>query len=141
MARGERSMRHKRNRKVVDGIVRRQASLWGIRIYKYANVGNHLHLLLRPRSRRRYKGFVRAVSGLIARTILRAQRGKAKGIKFWQARPYTRIVRWGQDFVRSKRYVELNIKEAMGFLTPRMMKKMDLHPKQLEALWPGPYTG
>lgn len=136
IARGSLSMRHKKNIKQVDNTIKRQAAHWGVRIYKYANVGNHLHILLRPRSRRRLNGFTRSISGLIARKVMGAERGKKSTQKFWQARPFTRVVQWGAPFQRVKKYVETNIKEALGFLTPRLMRKMELHPKLLEELWP-----
>ena len=131
LAKGPMSLRHHRHKKNVESIIRRQAEFWGMRLYKYANVGNHLHLLLRPSSRRRFFGFLRSIAGLIARAVLKAERGHAKGMRFWQARPFTRIVRWGGDFVRAKEYVELNAKEALGFLSPRRMKKLGLYNAEL----------
>lgn len=115
VAKGTRSLRHRNHHQKVNQIVRAQAAAWGIRIYNYANVGNHIHILLRPSSRRRFMAFIRSISGLIARAVLGAERGRARGIRFWQARPFTRIVKWGKDYVIAKQYVDINGKEALGF--------------------------
>ena len=132
IAKGKLSMRYRSHRKKVDDLVRRQAERWGMKIYRYANVGNHLHILLRPASRRRFAGFLRSVSGLIARIVLQAERGSKKSVKFWQWRPFTRIVQWGRDFVRTKKYVLLNAKEAAGFLSLRKLERW-LKQLQMEA--------
>lgn len=126
MAKGALSLKHTNHRKTVDKIVASQAQKWGMKIYQYANVGNHLHILLKAHSRRRFIGFTRSISGLIARAVLKVERGSAKGIKFWQARPFTRVVKWGRDYIRAKNYVILNHKEALGFLSPRRMATLGI---------------
>ena len=122
IAKRELSMRHPRHR--VDDIVHQQAEKWGVRIYRYANVGNHLHILVRVGSRKLYQGFIRSIAGLIARSVLNSQRGRSSQQKFWQARPFTRVVRWGRDYIRAKDYVVLNAREALGFLSPRKAKAL-----------------
>lgn len=115
LAKGELSMRHQHHKRRVDLIVRTQAARWRVRIYEYANVGNHLHVLVRIRSRGAYTGFIRAITGLIARAVLGAERGASKGTRFWQARPFTRLVQWGHSFVVAKNYVIKNAHETLGF--------------------------
>ncbi|MBS1985104.1 MAG: hypothetical protein JST16_13120 [Bdellovibrionales bacterium] len=48
----------------------------------------------------------------LARRTLGAERGAPSflgaGESFWDARPFTRVVAWGRDFVRTKEYLELN---------------------------------
>lgn len=118
LARGERSFLKRRRR--LEALVRGRAAAEGIRVYDFANVGNHLHIVMRVPSHRAYKSYVRALSGLIARQILDAERGRAwkgtedHGSRFWDTRPYTRIVTWGRDYAQLKSYVELNRAEAAG---------------------------
>ena len=57
---------------------------------------------------RLYKRFIRSVTGLIARHVLNAQRGSPQYVKFWVARPFTRILSWGRDYDYVKRYMEKN---------------------------------
>jgi len=116
VARGRLSMIEPRVYKPILAIVQRQALKFGVSVYHFANSGNHLHLLVRPpRKRAQFANFLRAISGLIARLVLRAERGAAKGIKFWNRRPFSRVVNWGKAFRDCYRYVGRNILETMGF--------------------------
>ncbi|MEQ1664496.1 MAG: hypothetical protein ABL927_03880 [Bdellovibrionales bacterium] len=134
-ATGARSLLHK-SRQVFD-IMYRQSQLHGVKIYRYANGGNHLHLVILPRSAIAFKKFIRATTGLIARLILGIERGPAKfsktvraqydksnNINFWDQRPFTRIVEWGRDFKNMCKYLMQNTLEATGFIKykPRMTK-------------------
>ncbi len=115
-ARGRNSMLEDRHRNQIKWLIRKQAKHFGVELHRYSNNGNHLHLLVKPgKSRKDLQNFLRAVSGLVARLILKAERGRAKGIKFWDARPFSRIVTWGKAFNRCAHYIERNILEALGF--------------------------
>jgi REP element-mobilizing transposase RayT len=125
-ARGEKSfLKHKRK---IENLLNTQAQNWGVKIYAFANVGNHMHIVLRARTRRAYKGFIRSISGLIARIILKKERGKALATmpsasleklsseNFWDARPFTRILKGGlRDLHNTCAYIGLNKLEALGF--------------------------
>lgn len=103
-------------------IISFQAKHFGVKIYRFANSGNHLHLVVLPRSRQAFNGFIRAISGLIARKILRVERGSAADTKklskstFWEKRPFTRIVEWGRDYKQVCNYLLQNTLEALGFI-------------------------
>ena len=58
-ARGEWSMLHRRHRVRVDDQVKCIAKRHRVRLYRYANVGNHLHLLVKPLREARFSGFSR----------------------------------------------------------------------------------
>ena len=105
-----------RHDKGVRSIIQKQAKLSGVKLYRTAIAGNHFHLIILPSSRQAFNRFVRAISGLIARTVLGAQRGSAMGIHFWEKRPFTRIVEWGQDFQKACAYLTQNSLEALGFI-------------------------
>ena len=112
LARGNKSFLRARNVDRIDRIVRSSAKKFGVRLYHFVNVGNHIHLVVKLHDTQTYSSFIRAVTGLIARHVLQAQRNAAKGIKFWQARPFTRLVTWGRDYNRVKRYMEKNREQA-----------------------------
>lgn len=146
----------------VERILRRQAEIFGIRLYDFANAGNHLHLLLRTPTRRALQGFLRAVSGLIARLVLGCEKGApwrvdleyeglapkrekfASGrrspgparMQFWDARPHSRIVSWGPDYNDVKNYLEVNRLETKGFdrLTARDLLAEVKHRTQASRL-------
>ncbi len=110
------SFRKKQRAEKIFAIIQRQCERFNVRLYEYGNGGDHLHMMLMPRSRRGYFGFIRAISGLIARLTLKAERNQAKGKKFWDARPFTRVVSWGRDFKQLKEYLVQNTLEAFGFI-------------------------
>lgn len=124
LATGSRSFLAARNSKRIDTILRRTAKSKGIRLYRLVNVGNHLHLVMRLdratplAGRRAFCSFIRAVTGLIARQVMGAERNRGQGIKFWQARPFTRLVSWGRDFNTLSRYMLKNESQAQSRRLP-----------------------
>jgi REP element-mobilizing transposase RayT len=114
-ARGERSMLHPRNRKLVDELVARITKKHRIRLLRYANVGNHLHLLILTRYRSHLKAFLRELGGAIAQSMTGARKGLSG--KFWDQPPYTRIVTWGRQLRTLETYFIKNWFEAAGLLT------------------------
>ena len=125
LARGESSFLSKKRARRIEDLVHRQGKLCGVKVYRFANSGNHLHLVIKPVSRRAFQTYIRSISGLIARITLGAEKGKAQGLKFWDARPFTRIVEWGRDYKNVCDYVLQNTLEAIGFIAyrPRGRKK------------------
>jgi hypothetical protein len=106
----------------------------GVRVYRVANAGNHLHLLVRFTQRRGLQNFLRASTGLIARKVLGAERGSPRkstlipaGQSFWSQRPFTRIVSWGKDFDSTLSYLKLNTLESFGFLKRRFVEALPTH--------------
>lgn len=98
--------------------IHQQALRWNVKVYSFANAGNHLHLLIRSLNRKGFRGFLRAIASLITRDVLGAERSSASEFagKFWDQRPYSRIVRsWTKDFKNVKSYLCLNRLEGEGF--------------------------
>lgn len=106
-----------------------------VQIYEKAICGNHLHFLVRGKSKTCVQNFFRVLAGHIAQEILRQfplcdkERGGApkKGCKknqrkFWSVLLYSRIVSWGKDFSNVTNYVIQNTLEALG-LIPYQMRK------------------
>jgi REP element-mobilizing transposase RayT len=122
-ARGQWSLLHSKNRAHVDEAARRIARKHGIRLHHYANVGNHLHLLVKTPTRTAFKSFLRELTGVIAIIVTGAKKGNAlqkrgEGMRgFWDFLPYTRIVSWGRDLANLKLYFVKNLFEAAGLLT------------------------
>jgi REP element-mobilizing transposase RayT len=124
LATGERSfLRAKRARKIEE-LVHRLGKEKGVKVYRFANSGNHLHFIVLPRSREAFKSYIKAITGIIARLTLGAERGNAKKIRFWDAKPYTKIIEWGREYVTVCRYLLQNTLEALGFVAyqPRKHK-------------------
>jgi REP element-mobilizing transposase RayT len=124
LATGDRSfLRAKRARKIEE-LVHRLGKEKGVKVYRFANSGNHLHFIVLPRSREAFKAYIKAVTGIIARLALGAERGSAKEIRFWDAKPYTKILEWGREYKTVCNYLLQNTLEALGFIPyqPRKQK-------------------
>ncbi len=132
LATGKRSLM--RHRPLIEKVIARSKKRFGIRVYEFAIVSNHIHLLVKGYTRIDLQNFFRTVAGHIAQEILRRcplneneiqQTGgapKTKENKFWQSRIYSRVVSWGREYLSVKGYVVQNTLEALK-LIPYMARK------------------
>ena len=97
--------------RVVREVLRNMARRFNIRIYDFANVDSHLHLVLRARRRDAFQGFLRAFAGIVARRITGARRGRPSGPVF-AGLAWSRVVSWGRDYLGVRHYVFRNQIEA-----------------------------
>jgi hypothetical protein len=102
-----------RNRRRVRHLIERFAAKNGVRVFRFANAGNHLHLVVQAKQPEQFKSFLRTISGLIARAVTGARKSHAMG-KFWDRLAWTRIVSWGNDLKRLLDYVLMNEMEGEG---------------------------
>src|ERR1035437_4356219 len=68
-ARGSLSMLSRRHCNRICDLMNRLKKRWNISVYHYANVGNHMHLLIRAKSRESWQGFIREFAGGIAMIV------------------------------------------------------------------------
>ncbi len=127
------SFKHKNNEQKVFDIINKIAKDYGIKIYDYANGGNHLHLLLKVNRREDYVKFIKAITGLIARFVNKAERGNSSKGRFWDSRPFSRIVNFGRDFKNVKFYFLRNILEALGWV--KYQKRKMAATKEWQSFW------
>lgn len=113
-ARGERSFLHKRHKGVIHLILLDLVERYGIKLYRYENVGNHLHLLIKGRSREEIRSFLRVFPQRIMFLITGAKKGNPQG-RFFDSIVYSRVVSWGREFKIIKDYLWKNAMEALGF--------------------------
>jgi putative transposase len=109
------SLLHPDHHKNVRDKVSELANRFGVRIYQYANSGNHLHLLIRGRTRKGIQDFLRAVGCRVAQIVTGARKGKAFG-RFWDELVFSRVVSGGRDFIETRFYVLQNELEAEGWV-------------------------
>ncbi len=139
-ATGSKSMLQKYNCDKIDYIIRSTAKKCEIRIYHFVNVGNHLHLVIKLDNLELYPKFIRAITGLISRHVLKRERGPVdlsgkrvlRKIRFWVARPFSRIIAWGRDFKHIKNYMEKNRGQAKSAYPAWGFEIIDL--KMIQAL-------
>jgi REP element-mobilizing transposase RayT len=85
----------------------------GVRVYDFANVGSHLHLLLRARRRDAFQAFLRSFAGIVARAVTGARRGRPiPGGPFWTVLAWSRVITWGRDYWSVRNYIFRNRIEA-----------------------------
>jgi REP element-mobilizing transposase RayT len=139
------SLTHRSNSGAIRKILNQYGKKYGVRLYQIAIVSNHIHLVLRIPHTGAYRNFIRVVTGAIAEHVMRRQSFKlfkqwvlqagdprrakeiqGKGQRFWQFRPFTRILNWGRDYRTCMRYLVQNRLEALGFIPyqPRKRKSM-----------------
>src|SRR5262249_24609229 len=96
-------LRHRREeREAPRGCARRN----DVKVYDFANVGSHLHLLVRARRRDGFRAFLRSFAGIVARKVTGARRGRPlRGGPFWNALAWSRIVAWGRDYWGVRSYI------------------------------------
>ena len=117
LAKGEWSFRRAKNYKNVCRLVEKFAVMYEVHILSMANVGNHLHLHVKFVNRPTYNAFIRALSGAIVMAVTGRNRWTKKTkekLKFWDHRPYSRIVLSLRHFLNLKDYVAENQLEGQG---------------------------
>jgi hypothetical protein len=111
-ARGQYSLSHFRNFTMVKGIIRKQASKHGVQVTDYVNMGNHLHLKVRPHSRIGFQRFLKSVTAMIARFVTGARKGIKFG-KFWDGLAFTRVIESSYELFQLKGYFNANRLESV----------------------------
>jgi REP element-mobilizing transposase RayT len=125
-ATGERSFRRPQNQKKIREILQKFSLKWGVRIHHSANVGNHLHLQIKLGNRHAYQPFIRAITAAIAMAVTGMSRWKKRpeGTKrFWDYRPFTRVVIGRRAYLTVRDYIRLNEVEA-AFRAPRALARI-----------------
>ena len=100
---------------------------YGVKLYSYENVGNHLHLVVRIPDRRTLRKFLRVFAQGVMFVATGARKGSPKG-RFFDRIAYTRIVDWAGDFDRLLRYMMKNALESLGF-SPELVRHYYQHAK------------
>jgi REP element-mobilizing transposase RayT len=118
-AKGAWSFLHSRNRELIETHLAATARRFGIKVYRFANVGNHFHLLVQARRREDLQNFLRVFAQGVVFLVTKARKGNPIG-KFWDALAYSRIVEWGKDWKNMLDYVGKNLLEARGFPRDRL---------------------
>jgi REP element-mobilizing transposase RayT len=113
-ARGGWYLLHKTNVKSIRRVLKQQGQRFKVQVLSYKNAGNHLHLLIRGKTKLDIKNFLRTISALIARYVQRVHKGSAAQKSFWDQRPFTRIVEGYTGLRVAHSYIIQNELEALG---------------------------
>lgn len=107
--------------RLVDSISKK----FGVKILKFANVGNHLHLVIKlpgstMTSRRQYAKWIRLLTSRLAFEIGGSKKGQpfrdedGNRVKFWDAIPFSRVIHGRRGWDTISRYVLKNEFESQG---------------------------
>jgi REP element-mobilizing transposase RayT len=97
--------------RAVRKALRDMARQFSVRVYEFANVGAHLHMLVRARRRDAFQNFLRSFAGIVARKVTGARRGRPSG-RFFAGLAWSRVVSWGRDCLGVRHYIFRNEIEA-----------------------------
>lgn len=139
LAQGTRSLKLPKNSQIVLNCIKKHAHKYHVRIEQFANGGNHIHILLRLGSRHLYGSFIRAVTGELAMKLsqsrigvpLRAGRRRDGKLRFWDHRPFTRVVVGRRGYLIAKDYVWLNKLEGLGVIPYQSQRLQQARPGEL----------
>jgi hypothetical protein len=121
-ARAEWSFR--RHQRKIDDLVKKFCDKYHVKLLSYANVGNHLHFHIQLFRVHLYRPFIRALTAAIAMVVRGLNRWTRDGLlhkygdeklkKFWDYRPYSRIVQSFRAFLNMRDYIQINRYEGFG---------------------------
>jgi len=107
-AKGVWSLKHRKNQSRIRSMVYVYAYRFRVHVYRFANVGNHLHLLVRAKDRKDLADYLRVLAGRIAVTVSGARKYVKRVGKFWDDLCWSRLVAWKKDFHFVQRYIYAN---------------------------------
>ncbi len=114
---GVHSFQNSRIRKRVSDFVHSFSKQKGVHIINFANVGNHLHLHVKLTNKTLYKAWIRGLSSGLAMLSMGLEGFKKLNKneqKFWDHRPFSRVIQSFKHFLNTRAYIEINILEGMG---------------------------
>ena len=131
---------------IIIAVLKKAERLFRVKTYRFAICGNHLHFLVRGKTRVELQNFFRVLAGHIAQNILwhcpltpaelkesqAQQRGcKKNRRKFWALLIYSRILTWGREFTRVADYILQNTLEALNKIAYQPRHKARAGPGQM----------
>ena len=138
-----------KHRNQIENLVHQKADDNGIKIDQFANVGNHIHMIVISKTRDGFKRFLRTITGRIAAIVTGAKKGKRIQLssqkrgackhyqrKFWLGLAFTRVLEWGVDLFNTRHYITKNKFEGEGvhILTTRGYRTFQIREGTLRSL-------
>lgn len=112
MAHGRYSLLLPANARLFHRLMLRYSKKFEVRVYHFAVVGNHAHLLVKAKTRLGFQHFLRVFPGQFAQRLTQAARGTPLKRRFWNLVAFSRIVPWGKAFKIATGYITKNIRQA-----------------------------
>lgn len=112
-ARGDWNFLRRAHATRVKGLTYATARRFGVKLHRFENVGNHLHLIAQAKRRADFQNFLRVLAQAVCFLVTKARKGNPIG-KFWDALAFSRVVEWGRDYRNLLEYLRKNEWEAAG---------------------------
>lgn len=103
----------------LEKLIQQQSKKFQIKIYQMAINWSHIHMVIKIKSREDYCRFIRALTSLLTMKIYKYRKLAGTGLapkKIFTLRPFTRLIKWGQDFKRVMEYQIINQLESYGLI-------------------------
>jgi hypothetical protein len=114
-ARGEWSFLRPKNYKMLKVILRRQAQRHYVKLESFVNVGNHIHLKVRPQTRGGFANFLRSITCLLARAITGARKGRPLKKRFFDVLAWSKVLlTWTEEKILDRYFDDNALEAAMG---------------------------
>ncbi len=108
-AQGVKSFWHKGNKEFIKQALKKYSKRWSIEVLSCANVGNHIHLLIKLSHRYSYEKFIKSLTGAISLRLTKWNKNRGeRGEKFWDFKPYTRLIIGFFAKLRMQDYMDIN---------------------------------
>lgn len=104
-AKGAWSLRHRKNQSRITSMVYVYAARFRVHVYRFANAGDSLHLLVKANERKDLADFLRVLAGRVAITVSGARKHVKRIGKFWNYLCWSKLVKWGKEFHQVQRHV------------------------------------
>lgn len=115
----------------VSSIIEEWAEKTQVTIHRKVNMGNHVHLMVSFKTRGGIQKFLRTITGLIARLVTKAEKGRPFGKRFWDELAFTRIITSFRDRKAMHHYMAKNeVERDAGPALRRAMEDYDHVTKQ-----------
>lgn len=109
---GRRSLLNRYASQITQSTLAECAKRSGVRIYRYQNVGNHIHLVIRLHHRSSWSRFIRCFTSLLKLRLEKLWREPIT--RLFDLRPFTRVGSWGREFRTLSDYVLKNYMDRWG---------------------------
>jgi REP element-mobilizing transposase RayT len=97
-AKGLWSLLHRKNQARVSSMVYVYAKRFQVKVYRFRNDGNELHLLVKAKEKKHLADYLRVLAGRIAVTTTGARKYVKRIGKFWDCLYWSKLVNWGTEF-------------------------------------------
>ncbi len=103
------------HKELVHSLLKQKAKKFFVELHGFVNMGNHLHIKVRFKDRKRFQQFLKSYTALLARKITGAKKGSRFG-KFWDGLAYTRVLTSKFEELGLAKYFEGNhIERELGY--------------------------